>query len=282
MLTQRSDPSIHIGIPLYPAFDSLDVLGPYQVFTLTGQAKVYLIGPDSGAITDTLKCAILSSFELDDPCVAAQEGYVQSFEGVRIKYDYTYGGNNRSDDSTFPDLDILFVPGGPQPQLPLYMGKRGSNPYLRLLQDFAQKMEKESERSEKMLLSSVCVGSLLLAAAGLLDGYQATTHWAFRSVLESFPHVNVAAGYPRYVIDGNRITGGGISSGIDQALAMVSILMGNDVAKRVQLGMQYSPNPPFNSGDPSVAKPAILHNASQGTRPLVEAAQLVFNDFVNG
>jgi hypothetical protein len=93
------------------------------------------------------------------------------------------------------------------------------------------------------LTVSVCEGALLLAAAGLLDGYRATTHWAFRDCLARFPRIDVAPYYPRYVVDGNRITGGGISSGLDEAL----------------LNVQYNPRPPFGDGDPTVAEqPSIL------------------------
>ncbi|MEM7130276.1 MAG: DJ-1/PfpI family protein [Chloroflexota bacterium] len=290
MSTDSTDTKIKIGIPLYPAFDSLDVLGPYQVFTLTRQTELYLLGPAPEAMTkDVVSHMKKQTAHLDDHSVAASQGYLQSFEGVKIQYDYTYGA--RTATTPFPDLDIIFVPGGPEPQIPLKMGKPGKNPYINLLQDFAGKIEREQEaerkdkdrpkRSQRMMITSVCVGSLLLATAGLLDGYRATTHWAFRSILKSFPHIDVVAGYPRYVIDGNRMTGGGISSGIDQALAIVAILMGDAAAKRVQLAMQYAPNPPFTGGDPSTAEPAILHEDSSGTRPLVTAAQTAFSEFVH-
>jgi cyclohexyl-isocyanide hydratase len=93
---------------------------------------------------------------------------------------------------------------------------------------------------------SVCEGAMLLAAAGLLDGYCATTHWAFIPCFAAFPEIHVAEGFPRYVIDRNRITGGGISSGLDEALAVVALLAGDDVAKSVQMTTQYFPQPPFS------------------------------------
>jgi cyclohexyl-isocyanide hydratase len=90
----------------------------------------------------------------------------------------------------------------------------------------------------------------LLGAAGLLDGHVATTHWTQLETLQLFP-CTVAAGYPRYVRSGNRITGGGISSGIDEALYIVSLLSGVEAAKECQLKMQYRPEPPFHTGDPA-------------------------------
>ena len=94
-------------------------------------------------------------------------------------------------------------------------------------------------------VGSVCEGALLLAAAGLLDGYCATTHWAFVPCFAAFPKIRVAEGFPRYVVDRNRITGGGVSSGIDEALAIIALLAGEDVAKGVQMETQYFPKPPF-------------------------------------
>jgi cyclohexyl-isocyanide hydratase len=95
-------------------------------------------------------------------------------------------------------------------------------------------------------VTSVCEGALLLAQAGLLDGYLATTHW-FIPCLKQFRHVKVAEGYPRFVVDRNRVTGGGISSGLDEALKMVELLAGYDVAQKVQQFTQYYPAPPVAS-----------------------------------
>jgi transcriptional regulator GlxA family with amidase domain len=103
-------------------------------------------------------------------------------------------------------------------------------------------------------VTSVCTGALLLGYAGLLEGYRATTHWAALAQLQQIAGIEVVNGFPRWVHDRNRFTGGGVSSSLDAALMLVSILTGSDdVAKSVQLLIQYHPSPPFNCGDPAVA-----------------------------
>lgn len=104
---------------------------------------------------------------------------------------------------------------------------------------------------------SVCEGALLLAAAGLLDGVTATTHWAFIPYLiEHYPKVRIADGHPRFAIDGDRLTGGGISSGLDEALMLIELLAGRDTARSVQQTTQYYPDPPVSSAIPNtIASP---------------------------
>jgi len=95
---------------------------------------------------------------------------------------------------------------------------------------------------------SVCEGALLAAAAGLLDGYTATTHWAFIPyLLQNYPKVAVADGHPRFQLDRNRLTGGGISSGLDEALELIRLLAGTEKAQGVQQTTQYYPEPPVSS-----------------------------------
>jgi len=104
-------------------------------------------------------------------------------------------------------------------------------------------------------ITSVCTGSLLLAAAGLLEGKRATCHWAWRELLaESGVQVESA----RVVRDGNCITGGGVTAGIDFALAVVAEIAGAEVAQGIQLSMEYAPQPPFDAGSPQSAPPAVL------------------------
>jgi cyclohexyl-isocyanide hydratase len=98
---------------------------------------------------------------------------------------------------------------------------------------------------------SVCEGALLLAAAELLDGYEATTHWAFIPCLRKFPKIKVSNGYLRFVLDRNRLTGGGISSGLDEALKLVKLLVSYESAQNVQRLIQYYPDPPVQSALPA-------------------------------
>ncbi len=107
-------------------------------------------------------------------------------------------------------------------------------------------------------ITSVCSGSLLLAAAGLLKGYKATSHWAMRDSLSAFGAEPVEA---RVVVDRNRITGGGVTAGIDFGLVILAKLRGDDAAKLTQLAMEYDPEPPFDAGSPKTAGPAIVEQA---------------------
>ena len=104
-------------------------------------------------------------------------------------------------------------------------------------------------------VTSVCTGSLILAAAGLLDGYRATSHWASRHQLAWFGAEPVAE---RIVFDRNRVTGGGVTAGIDFALALTAATRGEDHAKFVQLSIEYDPHPPFDCGTPDKADAATL------------------------
>ncbi len=99
-------------------------------------------------------------------------------------------------------------------------------------------------------VTSVCTGSLILGAAGLLRGYRATSHWAWRDYLGLFGAEPVAE---RVVFDRNRVTGGGVTAGIDFALALVAAIEGEESARAIQLGLDYDPHPPFDSGTPDKA-----------------------------
>jgi len=232
-----------IGIPLYPNFDSLDVLGPFQTFTMAAD-------------------------RLEPKLLAASKAPVLSFEGVEITPHATF-------DQT-KSLDVLFVPGGIKLEDVLKAGSPDKNPYIA----FLRRIAKPDKEGKPILITSVCTGALLLAAAGLLQGFRATTHWNYKSVLALFPGVTVADGYPRFVIDANRITGGGISSGLDEAMAMVALLLDKKTARRGQLTMQYAPNPPFDDGDPSVADPSILFDVTNNMRDGVVKTVAGFQDYI--
>ena len=104
-------------------------------------------------------------------------------------------------------------------------------------------------------VTSVCTGSLILGAAGLLKGYRATSHWAWRDYLELFGAEPVAE---RVVFDRNRVTGGGVTAGIDFALALMATVQGEDYARAVQLGLEYDPHPPFDAGSPDKADEQLV------------------------
>jgi len=231
-----------IGIPLYPNFDSLDVLGPFQTLTMAAD-------------------------RLEPKLLAASKAPVLSFEGVEITPHATF-------DET-KSLDVLFVPGGIQLEDVLQAGGPDDNPLLAFLRRIGR-----SDQEEKPLITSVCTGALFLAADVLLQGFRATTHWNYKSILAMFPGVSVADGYPRFVIDANRITGGGISSGLDEAMAMVALLLDNKTARYGQLTMQYAPDPPFNDGDPSVADPSVLFEVTNRMREGVVKTSAGFQDYI--
>jgi cyclohexyl-isocyanide hydratase len=165
--------------------------------------------------------------------IARSSSAVTSLEGVGILPSTTFGECGQ--------LDVLFVPGGSDFTQVLNLGPLGSNPYL----DFLVEQAKGAA-----MVCSVCTGALLLGAAGLLDGYIATTHWAFKDVLRLF-RCTVVDDYRRYVHSGNRVTGAGISAGLDEALYLISVLEGTPSARRSQLAMQYRPDPIFHCGDPA-------------------------------
>ncbi|WBV23729.1 DJ-1/PfpI family protein [Pantoea piersonii] len=150
-------------------------------------------------------------------------------------------------DCTFdncPPLDVICVPGGPG-QIAL-MSDEETLSFLRRQAQHAQ------------FITSVCTGSLVLGAAGLLHGYRATSHWSSRDQLALLGAEPVEA---RVVRDRNRLTGAGVTSGIDFALTLVAEIRGNDVAQAIQLQMEYDPEPPFHAGSPQSATPEQLMTA---------------------
>jgi len=151
--------------------------------------------------------------------------------------------------------DILFVPGGMEGMLEAMADERT----LRYL----------AERGARaQWVTSVCTGSLLLGAAGLLRGYRATTHWSVMSILPSF---GASAERSRWVIDRNRATGGGVTAGIDFGLALLAELVGEPLARSVQLGIEYAPAPPFQSGTPEEAGAETLGRMNAVFEPLRKA-----------
>ncbi|WP_147198136.1 DJ-1/PfpI family protein [Pantoea sp. CCBC3-3-1] len=145
-----------------------------------------------------------------------------------------------------PPLDVLCVPGGPG--------------QIALMEDEQTLAFIRRKSEEVSLITSVCTGSLVLGAAGLLQGYKATTHWASLDQLALLGAQPVAE---RVVEDRNRITGAGVTSGIDFALSVVARLRGAEVAQNIQLQMEYDPAPPFACGSPRVAPADLTEHARQ-------------------
>ncbi len=152
------------------------------------------------------------------------------------------------------ELEILFVPGGFQGT-----GATIGDP------DVLDFVASRGERAT--YVTSVCTGALILGAAGLLQGYQATTHWAYRDLL---PLVGAEPVEARVVADRNRITGGGVTSGIDFGLTLLARLAGEDYARGWQLGTEYDPHPPFDAGTPDQAGPFIEGEVLKVLGPRVE------------
>jgi cyclohexyl-isocyanide hydratase len=142
------------------------------------------------------------------------------------------------------ELDILFVPGG--------FGQQ------QLMKDTEVLAFLADRAASSKYITSVCSGSLLLGAAGLLQGYKATSHWSVRDALSAFGAEPVEA---RVVIDRNRVTGGGVTAGIDFGLVLLAKLRGDEAAKLTQLAMEYDPEPPFQAGSPRTAGPVIVEQA---------------------
>ena len=141
-----------------------------------------------------------------------------------------------------PACDVLCVPGG-----------RGSTDVA--IHDPVFLAEVRRLAASARFVTSVCTGALVLGAAGLLRGKRAATHWAWRDLLAPFGAIADPA---RVVRDGNVITGGGVTAGIDFALAVVAELAGAEAAQAIQLQIEYAPAPPFDGGTPETASPAVL------------------------
>jgi len=206
-----------VGMLIFPEMTQLDFTGPYEVFIKL---------PDCQVAT-----------------IAAGAGPVAANGGLRFLPDVAL--------AEAPQLDLLFVPGGPG------IGA--------LLEDQPVLEWLRAQARGAKYVTSVCTGALVLGAAGLLRGYRATTHWLSLDLLPLFGAEPVAE---RVVIDRNRITGGGVTAGIDFGLAVAAELFGADLAKTIQLGMEYDPAPPFACGHPSRAEPAIVERMRQRMAPI--------------
>jgi cyclohexyl-isocyanide hydratase len=156
--------------------------------------------------------------------------------------------------ATSPDLDLICVPGG--------AGVSGA------VADAETVAFVRRQAGRATYVTSVCTGAFVLGAAGLLQGRRATTHWAYTHLL---PMVGATYQKARVVRDGNVFTGGGVTAGIDFALAVAAEVAGSEAAQRIQLSIEYDPAPPFNSGSPDQAPASVRAALAPAYEPRVAA-----------
>lgn len=198
-----------------------------------GLTLMDLFGPQTVFSTS---CKVHLVWKTKDP--------VRSDTGVGVVPDTTL-------DECPKDLDVLFVGGGggqaavmQDPDVLGFMADRGSR---------------------AKWVTSVCSGSLVLGAAGLLKGYKSACHWAALDLLPLFGATPVAE---RVVTDRNRCSGGGVTAGIDFGLVLLAKLLGEDVAKMTQLAMEYDPQPPYTAGSPEGAGPEVVKKVRAWMEPV--------------
>jgi len=172
--------------------------------------------------------------------VAKSSAPVPSDCGLGLVPTHTFG--------TCPALDLICVPGGNLGVVNA-IGDRETVDFVR------------RQAGAAKYVTSVCTGAFILGAAGVLKGRRATTHWAFTDFL---PLVGATHEKARIVKDGNVITAGGVTSGIDFALSVAAELAGEDVARTIQLGIEYDPAPPFDSGHPDRAPAGLASSLLSG------------------
>jgi cyclohexyl-isocyanide hydratase len=157
-----------------------------------------------------------------------------------------------------PDLDLLCVPGG--------IGVNSMMEHEPMLEFLS------SQGQHAQWVTSVCTGALLLGAAGLLRGYRVTTHWLSLDLLPLFGAEPVRE---RVVIDRNRITGGGVTAGLDFGLAVAAEMHGREAAEEIQLMIEYSPAPPFQSGSRDTAPVQLVERVTESRRGVQEARRAI-------
>lgn len=155
-----------------------------------------------------------------------------------------------------PKLDLLFVGGGP-----------GVNA---LMSDAPTLQFLSTRAPDAQWVTSVCTGALVLGAAGLLRGYKATTHW---TAMEVLPLLGAEPLHQRVVVDRNRITGGGVTAGIDFGLDVTRLLWGKDLAQKIALFLEYDPHPPL-PGSPFTAPAASVAEVRRASAPMTEARMI--------
>ncbi len=186
---------------------------------------------------------------------ALQAGIVRCEGGLQVKAEYEL--------AAVLDADILFIPGG-----------TGVNA---LIQNPAFLKEITRLGLQAKYITSVCTGSLVLAAAGLLDGYTATTHWRSLHFLEK---LGAVISEERVVQDDNRITGGGITAGIDFGLQLVTRLESVERAKELELWLEYNPQPPYGVGHPSIAPEELVFVLKEKSKEAMARREKIIDAFL--
>lgn len=209
--TLRSRPD-EIALVAYDDMQTLDFVGPYDMFSLLLGAKVHVVAKTHDAVVSNTGLSITPTMTLDE-CPK--------------------------------DLTVLFVPGG----------SKGTLDAMRddVMLDF---LADRGARAD--YVTSVCTGALVLGAAGLLNCHRATTHWSVLPLLEHFGATSVRE---RVVQDRNRITGGGVTAGLDFGLTMVGVMRDRFYAQTAQLILEYDPQPPFQAGSPLTAPASVVAQA---------------------
>jgi cyclohexyl-isocyanide hydratase len=215
-------PAQQIAMLVYPAFTTLDLVGPHQVLAALGNVQVHLVWKTKAIVVSDSGLPIQPTATLKE-CPA--------------------------------NVDILFVPGGLEGTTAIMNDPE----VLAFLHDRGQRAK---------YVTSVCTGSLVLGAAGLLRGYRAASHWAVRALLPLLGAEPVAE---RVVEDRNRITGSGVTAGIDFGLRLAARLRDEQYAKMLQLIFEYDPQPPFQAGNPESAGMELTSHVRERMAPGVEA-----------
>ncbi|NML08450.1 DJ-1/PfpI family protein [Sphingomonas sp. G-3-2-10] len=214
-----------VGMIAFDMMTNLDFVGPFDILSRVRGARTILLGKALDPIVTDSRYRLLPEMRLAEA----------------------------------PELDMIFVPGGP-----------GST---KLMEDPEVLAFLAARAPRAKWVTSVCTGALVLGAAGLLKGYRAATHW---SAMDILPVLGAIPVHERVVIDRNRVTGGGVTAGIDFALTLIAQIWGEDQAKLIQLGNEYNPQPPFDAGSPERA-PDVAARYRELTRGMtaarMEAAQ---------
>ncbi|MBB3539770.1 MULTISPECIES: DJ-1/PfpI family protein [unclassified Rhizobium] len=207
----------NLGFVIFPGITQLDFTGPFEVLSRLGT-------PPSLSVPSKFP-------DVKAHVVAKTLQPISSDRGLAFLPTDTF--------ETCPALDLLCVPGGSGVMEALADSE---------LVDFVGRQGRQAT-----YVTSVCTGAFLLGAAGLLEGRRATTHWAYVDLL---PLVGAIHEEGRIVRDGNVVTSGGVTAGIDFAFSVVAEVAGPEVAQAIQLGIEYDPSPPFDAGHPDKASAA--------------------------